>query len=293
MIRSAITIGEFFERTYVPVVLLGRAQSTIADMRSFVTKWDGVMGPVDIAQIDLPTAANFLRDALRNHFPATCNKYRAYLLALLREAKRHRLTQAKWFKRLRKLPEEKKLPTAWTKDQVEALLRAASQQPGHVCGLPASKFWPTLILLILNTALRIGAAMSIRTADVDLQRGFLVVRASKQKQKAEQFFMLSPRTIEAIQAIWDPDRPMLLPWQANLLTLKRHFAKICKLAGVPAGGHSGYFHRGRCTAVKHAWTISPEYARLLAGHASADTTVAHYVDPRIATPGPPGGVSLF
>ena len=277
-------LSRFVDRYYVPIRLLGRAAATVDDMRSFCRTWDGLMGPVPIDEIDLPTAANFLRAALKTRSPATCNKYRSYLLTILREARRQRLTRAKWFRRLPRLPEDLELPTAWTRDQAEALLLAASAEPGEVCGIPSGFWWLAICLIVLNTALRIRAALSIKTADVDLNRAFLVVRAGRQKQRAGQYFPLGPRALDAIGAIYSPARIWLLPWPAHPITLKRHFARICRLAGIPAGGHSGYFHRGRCTAISHAWTISPELARQLAGHASIETTRKYYVDPRVSRP---------
>lgn len=290
---SARLLAEFFEQVYAPIRLLGRAAVTVEDMRSFCRTWDGLMGPIPLAEIDLPTAANFLRACRRDRSAATCNKYRSYLLAVLREARRQRFTKANWFRRLPRLPEDLELPTAWTRDQAEAILRAAAMEPGEVCGIPACRWWPAICLIVLNTALRIQAALSIRTADVDLGRAFLVVRASRQKQRAGQYFPLGPRALDAIRAIWSPARIWLLPWPAHPITLKRHFARICRLADVPAGGHSGYFHRGRCTAISHAWIVSPELARQLAGHASIETTRRHYVDPRVSEPIGGRAVAIF
>lgn len=286
-------LGIFFERHYVPVRLLGRAEATVADMRSFVRTWDATMGPVAIEAIDLQTAANFLRAMRKSKSPATCNKYRSYLLTLLREAKRMRLVKAPWLRRLPKMPVAMELPVAWTREQAEALLRAAAQEPGEICGVPAGKWWVCLGLISLNTALRIRAALSIKTADVDMDRGFLIVRGGRQKNRVGQFFPLPARVLDAIWAIWEPARVWLLPWPGCQVTLKRHFARICKLVGVPAGGHSGYFHRGRCTAISHAWAVSPELARQMAGHASIETTRKHYVDPRVAAPAPGKAIAIF
>lgn len=278
---EAYFLSSYFESHYRPIRLLGRAAGTVADMRSFCRTWDGLMGPIHLDEIDLPTAANFLRACRRDHSAATCNKYRSYLLAILREARRQRLTRAKWFRRLPRLPEELELPTAWTREQVEALLTAAAAEPGTICGLPACRWWLAICLVLLNTALRIRAALSIRSTDVDLASGFLVCRAGRQKQKAGQYCPLGTRALDAIRAIHSPTRLFLFPWPAHPITLKRHFARICALAGVPAGGHSGYFHRQRCTAITHAWVISPELARQMAGHGNIETTRKHYVDPRV------------
>lgn len=242
------------------------------------------MGPVALEEIDLPTAANFLHAARQTHSAATCNKYRSYLLAMLRESRRDGLNRGKWFRRLPKLPENLELPTAWTREQVEALLRAAAIEPGAICEIPACRWWPAALLVALNTALRITALLSIRTQDVDLERKYLTCRAGRQKQRAGQFFPLGDRTLSAIRAIYIASRIWLFPWPGCPTTLKRHFGRICRLAGVPAGGHSGYFHRCRCTAITHAWMVSPELARQLAGHGNIETTRKHYVDPRLATP---------
>lgn len=293
MVSPTQDLASFFRSHYQPVRLLGRAEATVADMQSFIHVWDATMGPVALADIDLATAANFLRHSLKTRSPATCNKYRSYLLTLLREARRLHLTQAKWFRQLRRLPEEKKLPTAWTREQVEAILRVAAVQPGEMAGIPLSQFYPALILTIVNTSLRISAALSLKTADVDLAGRWMIVRAGRQKQKAEQFFGISERTAAAIEAIYDPARLWLFPWVAAPITLRRHFERMCKTAGVPAGGHSGVWHRGRVTAVTHAWCVSPEYARQLAGHPSIDTTAKHYVDPRIARPAAAVACNLF
>lgn len=239
------------------------------------------MGPVELSEIDLHTAANFMRHRLSDRSPATVNKDRSYLLAILREARRRRLLRGKWFRELRRIPTERHLPTSWSRQEVERLLTAAGQWPGSVAGVPMNKFFVALILLIVNTGLRIKAARTIKTADVDLQRGFVIVRSKSQKQKADQFFAISGRTIEALSAIYEPSRVWMFPWVGHPKTLSRHFGRICKLAGIAAGGHSGLFHRGRVTAITHAWMQSPEQARQMAGHHSIETTLTHYVDPRV------------
>lgn len=282
---GAGTLPTFFERVYVPMRLLGRSPATVADMRSFCALWQRIMGDLPLAGIDLEASARFIRSIAPGRSPFTANKHRCYLLAILREARRAGVAKFRWLRRVPTLPEEQPLPTAWTREQVERILIAAAEQPGDTAGIPLGLFLPSLLLVVLNTSLRIGAALTVRTADVDVGVGSLIVRGRGQKNRRAQFFRLGPRTIQAIQRIYDPAREFLFPWSGHVNTLRRRLRTVCRLAGVPAGGHSGLWHRGRCTAISHAWLLSPEYARQLAGHASITTTQNHYVDPRILPAG--------
>lgn len=286
-------LSSFFEQHYLRVVLAGRSPATVADMRSFVSVWDKSMGPLDLREIDLPTASNYLRSLLKDHSAATANKHRSYLLAMLREARREKLVRGGWFKRLRKLPEEQKLPEAWDRAQVERVLAEAAKQPGEMVGVPLCDWWRAFMLVLVNTGVRRKAGLSILTADVDLERRLLVVRATGQKTRKDQCFAVSERTADAIQAIYVPTRIALFPWFACQATLGRHFKRICQRAGVPCGGHSGVCHRARSTAITHAWAVSPDAARQMAGHPSLKTTQEHYVDPRVLAELAPLPIKLF
>jgi len=47
----------------------------------------------------------------------------------------------------------------------------------------------------------------------------------------------------------------------------------------------GLFHRLRRTTLSYCWSVDPAMAQRQAGHASAETTKQHYVDPRICAQG--------
>jgi integrase/recombinase XerD len=89
------------------------------------------------------------------------------------------------------------LPYIFTHDEVRRLLAAAASHKGRYIG---STMLRTLILVLYCTGMRLGEAVRLRVADVDLERGTLMVQHSKGRSRVLPIFLrldASPLTVNA------------------------------------------------------------------------------------------------
>jgi integrase len=216
---------------------------------------------------------------------ATINGYRALLLALWNHAHRkRRVSDPPGYVQKFKVP--KRIPEAWSVEDMNLILQTAGQVRGRVCGVPAGDWWTALILVLYETGLRINAAISIAIADLNLESRWLFVPAENQKQDADQSFRLHPNTIAVIQrtlvAPYD-QREELFPWRfdqgGTTRVLGKHYRKILKQAGLPHGRRD-LFHKFRRTSATAVARVADEQAaKQHLGHSHLDVT-RRYIDPR-------------
>jgi integrase len=191
---------------------------------------------------------------------------------------------------LRKLPRPmrapKRLPRAWTIDQIERILAECMRLSGTLplSGIPRDQFWVSLTLYLYDSGSRIGAALDVSPLDVDLEARVITLRADHAKTELEQFVVLSAQTVEWIAKHYDPARLRLWPWGQHRNELYRTLKRILIRAGLPADRWS-MFHRFRRTTAtlltKHA---SLSVAQQALGHTTPQMTLK-YVDPRLLNAG--------
>jgi integrase len=169
--------------------------------------------------------------------------------------------------------------------------------PGTVGQLPANKFFLALILFLLNTGVRINAAMRTPSAGLDLARGWLKVPAHIQKQLSDQHFDLLPLTVEALALIspsrnttifeeWPYDRSEKNrkrgKWPALTKRLKRILVNAGIYASVKDVPPTDLFHKmRRCFASFVAAKSSTQTAQDFLGHSDVKVTKP-YLDKRIS-----------
>jgi integrase len=229
----------------------------------------------------------FLRSYRGGHAAATTNSRRRDLMALWRFAFRRGLTSEDPAKaEVPKVREPRRLPEAWTRDEVRLMVAHARTLPGAVDGVAAGPWWASLILAIWDTSERIGALLSTRTADVDLASQWLLVRADDQKSAIERLYWLSDEATAAIAGHFCPHRHLVWPWPFSMRHLWVSFRKrIIKPLGLRADPRRlSLFHKLRRSTLSAEAAESLEAARRRAGHTRAETTVRHYIDPRIGGP---------
>jgi integrase len=238
---GAVTLVEFFERLYRPLRLLGRSASTTHAYRRVIRGLAKFLRrDATVADLRDEILADCLDHMLKSgRAPNTVKLHRALLVCLANLAARKRLVPE--FVELPRVPTYHHLPVAWHPDQFQAILDALSRraflrQPPTVAGIPWRDWWLSLLLTLYDTALRISAALQLRTADIDLDRGVLTVPAEFQKQRREQRFTLDPQTVEVIRATMHTERELLFPcpWSGHS-SLSRVYGRIVKAAGLPAG----------------------------------------------------------
>ena len=174
----------------------------------------------------------------------------------------------------------KRIPEAWTLDELQALLTATDtfQHPLRN-GVREGAFWRAFILVVYDTGIRFGDVMALRGND--LRDGCLVVMVHK--TDVEILRPLSPEAIKAIEVICSSKREFVFDWPYAKETFSVHWRKLVKAAGLPTGPKQGP-HKLRRTSASHLEAVAPGTAGRHLGHLTPGLAEASYIDPRIAKP---------
>lgn len=131
-----------------------------------------------------------------------------------------------------------KEPYALTKEKFNLVLHTASKLPGKLyegSSVNKADWWDFYIRLTYNCMGRVSAMLGIPTANLDLVRGRVLVPSEVQKQHADQWIKLYPRTIQAAQRLQLKQRgvPTVLgDWPYVYRTLNRHWSLLLVAAGI-------------------------------------------------------------
>ncbi len=212
--------------------------------------------------------------------PGSINSYRTKLLVLY-----HWLYQRGYLEQKPSIPRArpiKRMPEAWTAEEVGKLLAVARNWPGNVGRHAAAKRWPARIHAVYWTGARIGSVMEATPADFDADKGVLVLR--KTKNSRERGYRLHPVAVAAIREIYSPAADRLFVWPHCYTNLFKEFRRLVRQAGIryTPGKRFQLFHRLRRTTITYCWIADPALAQRQADHSSAEITKNHYVDPLIA-----------
>lgn len=277
------TLMGFFDRFYRLRRLLNRSMATIDDYRSTIRFFGRfLMRTATVADLTDDNVSGFLDWTIgRGRSPFTANKQRATLHALWRAARRSKLIEGE--PTIEKIATEKRVPEAWSLSEFARILDAASRVPGLVGDVPAADWWRALLITAYDTGLRISPLLHAELANLDQTEGWLRVKASTQKQKAEQAFKLHAHSLTAIAKILRPDAKFLFPWPYDpkrrvWRTLNRHYRAILKAAGVNTTARDLFHKVRRTTATYLADQAGAAVAQAYLGHSCASVTAA-YLDP--------------
>ena len=168
--------------------------------------------------------------------------------------------------------------------------------PGRCCVAR----WQLLLVFAQMTGWRIGETLALEWADVDLDAGRAVTRASDNKGKRDEITPLHPVVVEHLRKI-RAFHPNVFAWENHRRTLDVEFAAIQDAAGIdlacPATGklkgaeyadgdehectdacHRYSFHdERRAFATLNAPNMTRETLQALMRHASPNTT-ARYIN---------------
>jgi len=281
---SGTKLIHFFETTYRPQRLADATEQCAIQYRTTMERFSWYLGhDATIHNLTDDTMEKFLAWLKAGgRANATCNGYRAHLLALWKQA---------WRKRLRDdLPRDvakykaaKRIPEAWSADEVARILNAAKEAPGSIGGIPACEWWPALLLTLYDTGLRIAALMKLKRSDLNSDR-WLSVPSEVQKQNADQVFRLHPETMDAIDATDRVHRTELFPWpfdgDGNFRILAKHYRQILRRAGLPDGPRDLFHKLRRTSATAVCDAFDEQAAKKHLGHSSL-TVTRRYIDPRL------------
>jgi integrase len=279
-------LSAFFEREYLPHRLAGASPNTIRlHENALYHFYRFLKRPAQLRDFNNNTVTALLawmatqtdrRKELLS--PVTCNKVLKQLLALWRYAALKHLVAD--LPDVRNLREPKRVPTAWTVEQMGLILDACREAHGFISGIKARLYWTALVLTLYDTGLRSGAAWAIRRANVDQMARLIYVPAETQKNRQDQLVRISPQTVEAIQKIWLPERELLFPWDLNPLYKWNKFRRILKPTGLPTTRRD-LFQRIRRTTATLCKAGGADATEQL-GHSSDAITRRHYLAPNIS-----------
>ena len=257
------------------------AESSVVQTEIAVRHWDAFFqgrGVQSLSALDYARFAVHLRQIVG---PATANKTRAHLLAVLRWGASVGLIDCDpaW-EAWKKSKEPRKAPLAFTQEEFRDVLSTAKAWPGWICGVPTSVWWESLLLAIWYSGARIGAVLAVQWKDVLFDRPGFYVRAEYQKQAADQFFVVGQDCCDALGRASKPERELVWPWPHRREALYRRFRKILSLAGVQApAGAGSLFHRIRRSTASYIRAAGGDATAQL-GHSCSSVT-QRYFDPRI------------
>ena len=278
---------EFFDRTYAPQRLTESSHDTVMGYRRALVEfsWFLACDPT-FHNLDEDTVERFLvwmKQTGRSN--ATINKYARYLLAVWNYAwKKRRVADQP--RDIRPLSESKRIPDAWSAEQMGRILTAARATKGMIDGIPAPLWWTALLLTAYDTGLRLDALMNARADDYDPGLRWLKIPAELQKQDADQIFRLHPDTVEAIQATAPESRALLFPWPLidhKYKCLRARYRRILAAAGLGTSRHDTFHKLRRTSATAVCNAFDKETAQRHLGHSHPSVT-ARYLDPRLIIP---------
>ena len=201
--------------------------------------------------------------------PASVQKDKVMIQAVWNLAARKRW--AKDFPELPRIKVSKSIPVgrAYSAGDVALLIRRARTRRGKTGGHPSAWWWPTLVYMAFCTGERATALLSLRWAQVDLERRQVLFRGETRKGSTHDIQRdftpqlaewLAERKGEPEDLVWEWDRARGSLWTSLKL--------LCRLAGVKYRG----FHGLRRTRASYA---------ALAGGTAAATQVLDHSDPKL------------
>lgn len=177
--------------------------------------------------------------------------------------------------------EPRRIPVAWTRQELATLWAYISRMPGEIAGIPQSDWFCSLHAALWDSGERIGALMQTEWPQVDLAGGWLIVRAENRKGGlSDKLSKLHPQTVALLERIRLPERKLVWEWPFNRFYLWQHYGDILKRAGLP-NGRERKFHCLRKSCSTHITALSSDAAAQAAlGHSDIKITREIYNDPK-------------
>lgn len=275
---------EFHFRTFQKHQLSTKSRSTRYQYALNLRRFDEFLGrPAELADLQDETineAVRWIQDE-RKLSAASASKFRDNLVCLWRFLARKNV-MTHW-PDVAEVHEPRRVPLAWSREQLAALWGYLQRMPGELGGISASDWFTSLHAVLWDSGERIGATLETEWRDVDLQGGFIVIRAETRKGRLEdKLSKLHPATVDLLIRIRQPDRRKVWPWPFNKFYLWKIYGEILRRAGLPCDRQSK-FHRLRKSVASHITALGGDAQQAL-GHSTREMTQRNYIDPRVAVP---------
>lgn len=262
----------YFAQTYLPRLLAkGVTRATIADYETVVK-----------SAPQFPTAESVTQWLADMQSPAaTKNRRRRYLLAILRDARKHGLL-SEWVEDVPRAYESETLPRAWTVAEFGRLLAVCERLDERYLGIRAELWWRSFLLTAWYTGLRVQTLLDSLCQNLDLGQRTLVVSSTKDRRQI--MYVLPEDDCDAIRSIWW-HRRHVWPWPFadRKKTLLRRVRQLIEWAELPQ--LSKPFHAIRRSVASYVTASEGlSCACDYLDHCRPEITRRFYVDPRIAVP---------
>lgn len=311
---SAPTLADFYYGYVEPDVLLDADPRNIDEYRRAIRRWVEITGDPLLTQIDQTTCSLFVgefskrpgRRGAKRVSPNTVRKTCRHLQRCLDVAgppgRDNRLGQDLYGEqqidggngqppRLRARPipylkqPRRKRKAAEDLFTLEELGRwmgvfERATRPRSAQITPA-QWWTSLVLVLYNTAMRIGTGLSLRWGWI---RGpWCCVPAHSVKGHDDRRIWINPAAQAAIDAMRSAgSRPddLIFPWPHHRRYLDTVRVRLLELADVHPDGHG--FHALKKSLTTYLMGIDSAIAQMIAGHGDLKTTVESYTNPELA-----------
>jgi integrase len=232
MISQSWSLHTFLASVYVPSRLEISPQA-VRQIEVAIRQVERFAGrTLSVHDLDEDLLRRFLADFRQSHAPSTTNARRRDLLAIWQCAWDEGLVdRPPRRKRVRRAKDHPRVPEAWTKQQVAAILEASAGDRWPIGGLPAPAWWLSFLSILYDCGARVGEALAVRPLDLSIESRWVIFRATKTGR--ERFAPLHPDTADACRLVWDDGREFVWPLDITRKALDDRFKKILRRAGVP------------------------------------------------------------
>lgn len=128
------------------------------------------------------------------------------------------------------------IPKAWSEQQLQSLLNACGKMEGTVGGVPAPRWWISLLLVALDTGERRGALFQLKWENFDAASGRLESPAEIRKGRGKSgVYWLRAQGVAALESIRLPERELIFEWPKGPFDTR--FRELLEHAGLPYESH--------------------------------------------------------
>ena len=276
--ETLMTIRELLLERYAPLYQL--TPRTIVLYGHTLDRLDEFLGrPGELTDLDDVVVSRFLAhrlsDPTRPVRRTTVLKDRAQLLAIANYAAKKRLIPE--FLALKPMRASGRLPEAYSREDVQAMIAEAGLLPGLEGPHPAAWYWQTFLGVCVQTAGRKGEVTATRWRNFDHSRRVLLFEAETRKGRTRDIERgISPQLADLLERERQADGDLIWPWHLTEQMRYIRLRCICKRAGVKYRG----IHALRKTAASYLAKAGGSAQQLL-DHDRASTSENHYLDRRI------------
>lgn len=272
------TLSELCDRSYFPLNPRIRSAETRRQYAFALADFAAALGrPArtgDLTDGNVSRLLSHLRT--RGLAAKTCNERAGRILAIWRWLYHQR--QIDVWPLPQSLAVPRRVPLAWTRAELDALLTACRGQRGAIAGVRAALWWSSLHLVLWDSGERISALLACRW-DYLSGEHLSIPAECRKGQTEDRVYRLSQPSLDLLGIIRFPQRPQIWPWPYHPLYLWQRYRALRRAAGLPTDRRSS-FHRMRRSVASHFEAAGGNATELL-GHSDRKLTRSSYIDPRI------------